>query len=146
MVKNNAYELLVAHQVKPSLQRMALLDDLLQNRTHPTVDEVYTRLYPKIPTLSKTTVYNTLRLFAEKGVAQMLTIEEQRLRFDADMRPHAHFLCKKCGKVYDLFGAKHAADDSVETIEGHQVLETQVYYHGICKKCLLKENKVAPLN
>ena len=78
MVKNNAYELLVAHQVKPSLQRMALLDDLLQNRTHPTVDEVYTRLSPKIPTLSKTTVYNTLRLFAEKGVAQMLTLEEQR--------------------------------------------------------------------
>jgi len=146
MVKNNAYELLVAHQIKPSLQRMALLDDLLQNRTHPTVEEVYGRLSPKIPTLSKTTVYNTLRLFAEKGVAQMLTIEEQRLRFDADMRPHAHFLCKTCGKVYDLFGVEPIGDNPIELIEGHRVLETQIYYHGICKKCLLKKDKLNPLN
>lgn len=42
---------------------------LLKNHTHPTVDEVYVALCKVIPTLSKTTVYNTLRLFSEHGAA-----------------------------------------------------------------------------
>ena len=64
------------HNIKPSVQRIAIMNYLIEHRTHPTVDEIYTALSPSIPTLSKTTVYNTLKLLSEQGAAQTLTIDE----------------------------------------------------------------------
>ena len=43
------------HNIKPSVQRIAIMNYLIEHRTHPTVDEIYTALSPSIPTLSKTT-------------------------------------------------------------------------------------------
>lgn len=77
-----------------------------KHRTHPTAEEVYLNLSKEIPTLSKTSVYNTLSLFVEKGLVQMLTIEENIARFDADTSVHGHFQCKVCGKIYDFLVEK----------------------------------------
>lgn len=72
-----AYEYLLNHHIKPSVQRIAIMDYLLKHKTHPCIDEIYTTLCKEIPTLSKTTVYNTLKLFVEQGAAKMLTIDEK---------------------------------------------------------------------
>ena len=72
------------HNIKPSVQRIAIMNYLIEHRTHPTVDEIYTALSPSIPTLSKTTVYNTLKLLSEQGAAQTLTIDERNTCYDAD--------------------------------------------------------------
>lgn len=66
-------ERLQGHNIKPSVQRIAIMKYLMEHRTHPTVDEIYTALSPTIPTLSKTTVYNTLKILSEQGAAQTLT-------------------------------------------------------------------------
>ena len=112
------------HNIKPSVQRIAIMTYLMEHRTHPTVDEIYTALAPSIPTLSKTTVYNTLKLLSEQGAAQTLTIDERNTCYDADTTPHAHFLCKHCGKM---------------DMNGHEVQEIHYYYKGICKSCLENE-------
>ena len=96
------YDYLLSFNVKPSVQRMAIMDYLLTHRTHPSMDEIYLALCDDIPTLSKTTVYNTLKLFVEHGAAQMLTIDEKNACYDADITLHAHFLCKKCNKIFDF--------------------------------------------
>ena len=62
----NVGEYLKENGIKPSYQRMKIYEFLLQNRIHPTVDTIYRALNKEIPTLSKTTVYNTLNLFIEK--------------------------------------------------------------------------------
>lgn len=128
-------ERLQGHNIKPSVQRIAIMKYLMEHRTHPTVDEIYTALSPTIPTLSKTTVYNTLKILSEQGAAQTLTIDERNTCYDADTTPHAHFLCKRCGKVYDL-----ACNDTVRQVvdtdmDGHKVQEIHYYYKGICKQC-----------
>ena len=94
-----------------------------------------------MPTLSKTTVYNTLRLFSEQGAALMLTIDEKNTNFDADTSVHSHFLCKRCGHIYDLKCPE--AIKQVENLEmdGHQVSEVHYYYKGICKNCLSKDKE-----
>lgn len=74
-----AYEYLLSYHIKPSVQRIAIMDYLLNHKTHPCIDEIYTALCKEIPTLSKTTVYNTLKLFVEHGAAKMLTIDEKML-------------------------------------------------------------------
>lgn len=130
---------LQSHNIKPSVQRIAIMDYLMEHRTHPTVDEIYTALSPSIPTLSKTTVYNTLKLLSEQGAAQTLTIDERNTCYDADTTPHAHFLCKRCGKIYDL--ACNANIKKVEDMDmdEHDVQEIHYYYKGTCKYCIEDE-------
>jgi len=130
------YSKLISYNIKPSLQRIAIMDYLLTHRTHPSADEVYTNLSVTMPTLSKTTVYNTLKLLSEHGASLMLTIDENKVCFDGDISPHTHFLCKKCAKIFDLPNVRPVNDlMSVET-DGHVIQEVQVYYKGICKHCL----------
>ena len=56
MDTNETFSRLTEHGIKPSMQRMAVMEYLMTHRTHPTVDEIYTALHPSMPTLSKTTV------------------------------------------------------------------------------------------
>ena len=109
---------------------------LIEHCTHPTVDEIYNALAGDIPTLSKTTVYNTLKLLSEHGAVQTLTIDERNTCYDANTSPHAHFLCRRCGKIYDLPGVPLLAADNMANAEGHQVQEVHYYYKGICKHCI----------
>ena len=136
----NSVDRLIKYGIKPSVQRIAIMDYLMTHRTHPTADEVYMALCDSIPTLSKTTVYNTLKLFVEQQAALMLTINDKNVHFDGDTSLHSHFFCRRCGKVYDLpySGKKREAREL--DIEGHAVEEIHHYYKGICKECSDKES------
>lgn len=138
MESNATLKCLADHGVKPSLQRIAVMEYLMEHRTHPTVEEIYQALHPQIPTLSKTTVYNTLRLFTEKGAALQLTIDDKKVCFDADTSAHAHFLCRNCGKVYDVRLRQTDLQTEAEMPEGFAVEQSDLYFHGVCKCCLDK--------
>jgi Fe2+ or Zn2+ uptake regulation protein len=127
-------EYLKAHGVKPSYQRIKIFEYLLKKRNHPTVDMIYRALVSKIPTLSKTTVYNTLNLFIKKMITRIVIIEENETRYDADTSIHGHFKCEKCKMVYDL-----AIDESmidIPELQQHQVNEHHFDFKGICSNCL----------
>lgn len=132
----NVEEYLKKHGVKPSYQRLRIFEYLIKYRNHPTVDNIYQELVLEIPTLSKTTVYNTLKLFLEKGLVQVLVIEGNEIRYDADVSTHAHFKCEECGKVYDLFMDLNI--DNIAELKDFLVKERHIYFKGICKKCLKK--------
>ncbi len=136
MDKNESFSRLTEHGIKPSLQRMAVMDYLMTHRTHPTVDEIYTALHPSMPTLSKTTVYNTLKLLTDKGAALQLTIDERNCCYDADTTPHAHFLCTRCGRVYDLDLQSKRLMRAAILPAGFTPDEVQLYYRGCCARCV----------
>ncbi len=135
------YEYLLSFGIKPSVQRIAIMDYLMTHRTHPAIDEIYLALCEDIPTLSKTTVYNTLKLFVEHGAAQMLTIDERNTCYDADIQLHAHFLCKKCGKILDFPLSTEKDKVSAMKEEGFKVDEIHQYFKGYCPSCLVEEDK-----
>lgn len=120
------------HDIKPSHHRLQILQYMVENRNHPSAEMIYQYLAPLIPTLSRTTVYNTLQLMVEKGVAMVITINENEVHYDADISPHGHFKCLVCNRIYD-FGW----DQAVNTIglDGFQVLDRQLYYFGYCPVC-----------
>ena len=137
MANGNALETLQHYKIHPSVQRIAIMDYVLKNHTHPTVEEVYVALCKVIPTLSKTTVYNTLRLFSEHGAVQMLTIDEKKVCFDGITVPHAHFMCKQCGRLRDV-SLPEGWGRLVPPEEGFKVEETHIYYKGVCNACATK--------
>ena len=126
----NVYEYLLSYGIKPSVQRIAIMDYLLKHRTHPCIDEIYMALCSAIPTLSRTTVYNTLKLFVDHGAAKMLTIDERNACFDADTTMHAHFQCKVCGKIYDIQLEEITSAIKLLEKEGYAVEEAHRYYKG----------------
>ena len=134
MDQKEAITRLHEHGIKPSVQRIAIMQYLLTHFTHPTVDDVYRGLCSKIPTLSRTTVYNTLRLFAEHNAAQMITIDDHRVCYDGNMSAHAHFYCNKCRRVYDVFDEISSLLER-KSIDGHVISDAQLYYRGVCREC-----------
>ncbi len=133
MIKDRS-DYLKRNGIKPSIQRLKIYEYLVNHRNHPNADTIYQELVNEIPTLSKTTVYNTLNLFVEKQIVRIITIEENELRYDADISVHGHFKCVSCGQVYDFNVSIPQAQE--ENLNGFEINEKHVYYKGKCKKCL----------
>jgi Fe2+ or Zn2+ uptake regulation protein len=125
--------LLKTHEIKPSLTRMMILDYLAASKTHPNVDEIYQALQPKIPTLSKTTVYNTLHLFISKSLARSVLLQDNEQRFDLASHPHAHFQCNVCHQVFD---ADFVPDlDLAKSLSKHKIEDISLLLLGVCENC-----------
>lgn len=130
-------KVLKENSIKITPQRLEILRYLDENRTHPTADQIYTRLKEKNPSLSKTTVYNSLEILRKHGIIQSLTISGSESRYDFKNIMHHHFLCKKCGNIIDVDIECPNIGKMLES--GHKVEEVHGYFKGICKKCLKKE-------
>ncbi|MCL2027344.1 MAG: transcriptional repressor [Bacteroidales bacterium] len=129
----NIQKKLQSLEIRPSVQRMAVMDYLMKHRTHPTIDTIYGALQYKIPTLSKTTVYNIVKTLSESGAIQTIFIDEKNLRYDAQTEQHAHFKCNSCGMVADL--PIKELQVKVKNPEKLSIEELHLYYKGLCKKC-----------
>ncbi|KHO61349.1 Fur family transcriptional regulator [Thermoanaerobacter sp. YS13] len=127
------------HDIKPSTIRIKVLEYLLNNRIHPTADDIYQSLINDIPTLSKTSVYNTLELFMKKGVVNALSLKEKELRYDINTYFHGHFRCEICGNVYDFPVSEKII--AVEELKGFVIRNVDINVYGICKKCNEKNKK-----
>ncbi len=128
---------LTTNNIKPSIQRLKVYEYLYNNKTHPTVDNIYINLVEEIPTLSKTTVYNTLKLFVDNGIVKAITIEDNEVRYDAFMENHAHFKCDVCGIIYDV--EVDLSQLKIVKSDGFKIDKTNIYLNGKCKKCLINK-------
>ncbi|HHX70882.1 MAG: Fur family transcriptional regulator [Miniphocaeibacter sp.] len=133
MDTNNLKNMLIDANIKPTFQRLKILEYLNLNHTHPTVDEIYINLCPIIPTLSKTTVYNTLKSFVKAKIVDEIKIENTEIRYDIVTDPHGHFKCKKCGTIYN-FNFPYNLIDS-EELKDFEIDSKNVYLSGTCPKC-----------
>ncbi len=118
-----------------TIQRYAVLEFLQDNGLHPTVEEIFQSLSGIYPALSRATVYNTLELFKRHGLIQEITIERDKARYDYRIEPHHHFLCRQCGRIYDV-DVEGCPIEKEEWVDGHKVEELRPYIIGICSKCL----------
>ena len=130
-------KLLKENSLKITPQRLEILKYLDEHRTHPTVDEIYCALKEKNPSLSKTTVYNSVDALRDHGIIQAITISGSEQRYDYKHGMHHHFLCKKCGRIIDIDIECPNLDKMLEC--GHIVEEVHGYFKGKCKDCLKKE-------
>ncbi len=128
---------LKAKSIRPSLQRIRILEYLIKNRNHPTVEMIYNELLSEMPTLSKTTIYNTLKLFVENNVAIIINIEDNETRYDADTSIHGHFKCLECEGVFDF--NVDVKMFQFMGLDGFTVSEHHIYLKGVCRVCKSKE-------
>jgi Fe2+ or Zn2+ uptake regulation protein len=120
--------------LKVTSPRVSILQFLEGRKDHPTADTVHSVVSEKVPSLSKTTVYNTLELFRQEGLVTVLTITPSQLHYEFGQEVHHHLLCDDCGTIYDIeVGCPYLGS----VLDGeHKVKEVHGYFRGTCKHCL----------
>jgi Fur family peroxide stress response transcriptional regulator len=125
--------------MKITTQRVLIFRELV-NRTkqHPTADEIYNALKNKVYGLSISTVYRALTSFEELGLVRKINTPDGKSHFELVTSPHGHFICIKCGKIFDINIKPHleTLKSSFLEEEGHKINECNFICYGICKDCL----------
>ncbi|MBO8130340.1 MAG: transcriptional repressor [Candidatus Marinimicrobia bacterium] len=125
--------------IKPTYPRVRIYQILSENEDHPTVDNIFKEIRKDIPTASRTTVYNTLAGFVEAGIADEILITGSEARYEIKRKNHHHFLCKKCGRIFDINVRCPLAEGKYAKVRGHLIQEIHGYFKGICKDCQKSE-------
>ncbi|HEX8353843.1 MAG TPA: Fur family transcriptional regulator [Pyrinomonadaceae bacterium] len=119
-------------------QRFAVLEYLTRAAGHPTADQIAAEINRRFPRASRATVYNALRALRDAGLVREVATREALTRYESNVGPHHHFVCRACGKIEDVPPEAFAAPARV-ALEGGQEVETfEVVLRGLCGACVRK--------
>jgi len=119
--------------IKPSLQRLLVLNYMYSCHAHPTVEQIYMDLAAQGQALSKATVYNTLTLFVQKGLLRIVYLDNNEARYDILTNDHGHFVCDQCGAIYDE--PVDFEQLNLRFPEAESIRQRDIFYRGVCKRC-----------
>ena len=120
-------------------QKNLILEIINNSYTHPSASDVYEECKKTIPDISLGTVYRNLNLLVDLGQIKRIKMPDNIDRFDRAHDDHAHFICLHCGKIIDV-KQKFLEDEII--IGENKVLDYEINFRGICKKCLKKEGEI----
>lgn len=128
--------------MKYSRQREAVREILMKHHDHPTADAVYAELKKTEPNISLATVYRNLNLLASMGEIRKLAFPFGADHFDGDLTEHYHFVCQKCGKVYDVpMEAASQLNAEAESLVPGRVTAHNLIFYGECNDCIRAEEQ-----
>jgi len=121
-----------------SQKREAILAKIRSTKSHPTAEWVYQELKGEYPDLSLGTVYRNIGVFKEDGIICSVGTVAGQERFDGNVEPHGHFVCRTCRAVIDVDApTEHLEMESyLEKSEGFRVNRVDLTAYGTCKACL----------
>ncbi|MGE3171466.1 MAG: Fur family transcriptional regulator [Planctomycetota bacterium] len=120
---------LIGQGIRPSAQRVAIAGYVLTTDEHPSADSVWRRVREQFPMVSRATVYNTLNLFAERGLVRELTLAPGCSVFDANTAPHHHFVDDADGSIHDV-PWESVAVSHIDRLRDYDVREFSVVMRG----------------
>ncbi len=116
-------------------QRIAVAQAVLGSKDHPTAEQVFNRVKETVPTISLSTVYNTLHTMRNLKMLQELAFNHNH-RFDPNTSIHINMVCENCGEITDI---------KIDNIEkeifeiakrrGFKITRHRFDLYGICRKC-----------
>ncbi len=110
---------------------------LLRNTgSHPTADWIYDQLKGEFRSLSMGTVYRNLNILIEEGAVRRIEFASTFARFDANVEPHYHFVCERCGAIRDLpLPIDDALNDRVNAATSFVARRHRIEFYGLCDSC-----------
>ena len=121
---------------KKSKQRDAIYEYLLSTTAHPDAQMVYDEIRKSIPNISLGTVYRNLSLMTDERKIIKLSGEGGAVHYDANVSSHSHAICKKCGKIEDIFRDINSEMNNLAGIlDGYKMEEFSLVFYGTCKQC-----------
>jgi Fur family transcriptional regulator, ferric uptake regulator len=124
--------------LKTTRQRDVILDAFLSSDRHMSIEDLYLKLRVKNPRIGYATVYRTLKLFAESGIAREIQFGDGQTRYEhvAEGEHHDHLVCTRCGAIIEFENETiERLQDEVANSLGFIIETHKLELYGTCAKC-----------
>lgn len=126
--------------IRVTPQRLAVYRALAEDISHPNAESVYSRVIKQLPGLSQATIYRTLQFLEDENLIRRVSSPGAIGRFDANIGPHQHLLCRVCGSLKDIsVPALYSA--AIPKVSGFTVEELDIRLVGLCEACSISKSK-----
>ena len=117
-----------------SYQRNIIYKSICDVDTHPTAADTFKMVQPQIKNISLGTIYRNLAQLVDENIILELNINGVS-HYDANMKPHQHFICKKCGSIIDCQPQNRWNVDNLQKIDDFDIEEVIIIFSGLCQNC-----------
>jgi Fur family ferric uptake transcriptional regulator len=127
---------LAERNLKNTKQRAVILDAFLNASGHITSEEIYASLRGNHPSIGYTTVYRTMKLLSDAGIAHERHFEGGVTRYEIEHEHHDHLVCVRCGKIEE-FECAVIEENQQEIADryGYHLLRHRLELYGYCSAC-----------
>lgn len=124
--------------LRSTRQREIILDIFLSTHQHISVEELYLKVKSSTPDIGQATVYRTLKLFAEAGLAREILLHDGQTRYEHVVagEHHDHLVCTKCNSIVEF------ENETIEMLQkeiadrhGFQIRNHKLEIYGLCANC-----------
>lgn len=132
-------------RVKLTHQRIETYREVASSGGHPDAETIHNNLRKRLPRISLDTVYRNLKMLTRHGLISIVNMGQERLRFDASIQPHHHFVCVKCGLIRD-FASQELPDLTApsEATRFGEALSVHIEVRGVCEDCASEGRSAQP--
>src|SRR5882757_1705965 len=124
--------------LKRTAQRDLILDVFLRTEGHVSGEDLYQLVREKDPTVGQTTVYRTLRLLTDAGLAREVRFGDGRTHYEHNYKHehHDHMICSECGKIIEFYSAElEALQDAMAAKHRFEISQHLLRIIGVCAEC-----------
>lgn len=117
-------------------QKQLIYDTLCKMSSHPTITELYDEVVQNDSSIGQATVYRNVSKLVDEGKICKVITKDGAFHYDANCMKHAHFLCTKCHRLYDLYDIDFSS--IMKVMKKHPsfaALDAYVLVEGICNHC-----------
>lgn len=125
--------------LKSTQQREIILDEFLRSGSHLSTEELYLKIRKKHPNIGYATVYRTLKLFSECGIAEEHNFGDGQTRYEtvaSEEHHHDHLICTRCKKIIEFEDPRiEQMQDEVASRHHFKILNHRLELYGLCADC-----------
>ena len=131
-------EYLQEHKLKLTPHRQLILDIFLENEGHRSAEDIYRMVRQKDPRVGYTTVYRTMKILADCGLARPVDLADGITRYEHlyNHEHHDHMICMQCGNSIEFYRPEiETLQDEASMQLGFRVTDHKLQIYGLCKEC-----------
>src|SRR5437016_4501177 len=133
--------------LKRTAQRDLILDVFLRTEEHLSSEDLYRLVKNEDPTIGQTTVYRTLKLLTDAGLAREVRFGDNRTHYEHNYKHqhHDHMICSECGKIIEFYSPElEAIQEAMAAKYKFTLTEQLLRMIGVCSTCRRRSAKPAP--
>lgn len=131
---DNSTRLLKEFNLKVTPQRVAIVSELY-HKGHLNIDELYSSMLSKFPSISLATIYKNVNSMVEKFFISEVKIPNEKSVYELIKEEHSHLVCEKCKKIEDIIIDTSSVLEKLKFQSDFNVKHANVVFTGVCSSC-----------
>jgi Fur family ferric uptake transcriptional regulator len=124
------------HNLKRTKQREVILDVFLNAKGHMSSEDLYQKIREINPRIGYTTVYRTMKLLVDAGLAEERHFDDGVARYEVEHEHHDHLVCTSCGKIVEFeSGLIERTQREIADKHSFKVMRHRHELYGLCSSC-----------